>query len=198
MLRIKALQDELDDKNRELEAANRKLRKLSITDGLTGLFNHRHMHEQLHEEFERSRRSEDPIAVLMMDLDRFKQVNDTYGHPTGDVILYETARILRDSAREIDMIGRYGGEEFMAILPGTDESEAARFAERVRQRVADHVYRDESTEVQMTTSAGVASYPGASVDAPDDLIKFADQALYQAKESGRNRIVRYSELDPGG
>ncbi len=194
MLRIKRLQDELDEKNRELEIANKRLRKLSITDGLTGLFNHRHIHELLHEEFERSRRTEEPIAVAMLDLDRFKQVNDTYGHPTGDVILYETAQILQDTAREIDMPGRYGGEEFIVILPGTTEEEAEKFAERVRRRVAEHVYRDEATEVRMTLSAGVASYPGPGIEEPGALLRRADEALYAAKEAGRNRVVRTSEL----
>jgi two-component system, cell cycle response regulator len=193
MLRIKRLQDELDQKNRELEDVNRKLKKLSITDGLTELFNHRHVHELLHEEFERSRRSGDPIAVAMLDLDRFKQVNDTYGHPTGDVILFETARILRETAREIDMIGRYGGEEFIAILPGTSEQEAARFADRVRERIESHVFRDDATEVRMTMSAGVASHPEFPVDNPDLLLKRADEALYAAKEGGRNRVVRASD-----
>lgn len=201
MLRIKRLQDELDQKNRELaranqelELANKKLRKLSITDGLTELYNHRHVHELLHEEFERSHRSGDPLAVAMMDLDRFKQVNDTYGHPTGDVILYETAQILRETAREIDMIGRYGGEEFIAILPGTTEEHAAHFAERVRQRVAAHLFRDDSTEVRMTLSAGVAAYPEHATDTPDLLIKRADEALYAAKSAGRNRVVRASRV----
>ncbi|HZJ48236.1 MAG TPA: diguanylate cyclase [Acidimicrobiia bacterium] len=193
MLRIKRLQDELDEKNRELEYVNKKLRKLSITDGLTELFNHRHVHELLHEEFERSKRSGEAIAVAMLDLDRFKQVNDTHGHPTGDVILYETARILKETAREIDMVGRYGGEEFIIILPGTGEEEAAQFAERVREAVSEHIYRDEGAEVRMTISGGVASYPGPGLDHPDILIKNADEALYVAKESGRNRIVRASE-----
>ena len=192
MLRIKRLQDELDEKNRELEQVNKRLRKLSITDGLTELFNHRHVHELLHEEFERSKRSGEPMAVVMMDLDKFKAVNDTYGHPTGDVILYETAQILKDTAREIDMVGRYGGEEFICILPGTDEEAAAQFAERVRHAVEEHVYRDEQHEVRMTTSGGVASYPSAQVEEPDLLIKHADEALYTAKESGRNRIIRAS------
>ncbi len=196
MLRIKRLQDQLDEKNRELEFVNKKLRKLSITDGLTELFNHRHVHELLHEEFERSKRSGEAIAVAMLDLDRFKQVNDTYGHPTGDVILYETANILRETAREIDMVGRYGGEEFIIILPGTEEEEAAHFADRVRQAVLEHVYRDDSTEVNMTVSGGVASYPSPGIDHPDLLIKNADEALYVAKESGRNRIVRASETPP--
>jgi two-component system, cell cycle response regulator len=197
MLRIKRLQDELDNKNRELEFANRKLRKLSITDGLTGLFNHRHIHELLRDEFERSHRSGDPLAVAMVDLDRFKQVNDTYGHPTGDVILYETARILKETAREIDMVGRYGGEEFIVVLPNTGEEEAARFAERVRTAVGEYVFRDDATEVQMTLSAGVAAHPGDDTDGPDHLLRRADQALYAAKEGGRNQVIRASALREG-
>ena len=195
MLRIKALQDELDQKNRELELANRRLKKLSITDGLTELFNHRHVHQLLHEEFERSARTGESIAVVMMDLDRFKAVNDTYGHPTGDVILYETAQIIQDTAREIDMVGRYGGEEFIAILPETGEEQAAHFAERVRQRVEGNVYRDGPTEVRMTVSCGVAAKRQA-IDSPEALLKAADEALYQAKHSGRNRVVRASQSVP--
>ena len=194
MLRIKRLQDELDQKNRELEVANKRLRKLSVTDGLTELFNHRHVHELLHEEFERSRRSQEPLAVVMIDLDRFKAINDTYGHPTGDVVLFETARILKDTAREIDMVGRYGGEEFIAILPNTDEAEGARFAERVRKAVEAHLYRDEATEIRMTCSSGVASFPADGVLTPEELLKSADEALYVAKESGRNRVVRALEM----
>jgi two-component system, cell cycle response regulator len=194
MLRIKRLQDELDLKNRELEVANKRLRKLSITDGLTELFNHRHVHQLLREEFERSRRSGEPLAVVMIDLDRFKRVNDTYGHPTGDVILYETAQILRETAREIDMVGRYGGEEFIAILPNTDEPEGAHFAERVRTAVEEHLFRDEANEVEMTCSSGVASFPDSGADSPEELLKRADEALYAAKEGGRNRVVSASQL----
>jgi diguanylate cyclase (GGDEF)-like protein len=193
MLRIKRLQDELDQKNRELEVANKRLRKLSITDGLTELFNHRHVHELLRDEFERSRRTEEPLGVAMIDLDKFKNVNDTYGHPTGDVILYETARILTDTAREIDMVGRYGGEEFIAILPNTTEEEAERFAERVRTAVEGHVYRDESNEIRMTCSSGVASFPMDAVSTPEALLKEADEALYAAKETGRNRVIRATQ-----
>ena len=198
MLRIKRLQDELDQKNRELEVANKRLKKLSITDGLTELFNHRHVHELLHDEFERSRRTGEPLAVVMIDLDLFKAVNDTWGHPTGDVVLFETARILRDTAREIDMVGRYGGEEFIAILPNTDEAEATRFAERVRRAVEGHLYRDETTEIRMTCSSGVASFPAQGVQAPEELLRRADEALYAAKESGRNRVVRAAEMPAPG
>jgi len=197
MLRIKRLQDELDLKNRELEVANKRLKKLSITDGLTELFNHRHVHELLRDEFERSRRSQEPLAVAMIDLDRFKQVNDTWGHPTGDIVLFETARILRETAREIDMVGRYGGEEFIAILPNTGLDEAAHFAERVRQAVEAHLYRDEDTEIRMTCSSGVASFPAPGIEKPEELLKSADEALYMAKESGRNRVVRAAEMTAG-
>jgi len=196
MLRIKFLQDELDLKNRELELANKRLKKLSITDGLTELYNHRHVHQLLHDEFERSLRTGEAVAVVMMDLDRFKQVNDTYGHPTGDVILYETAQIVRDTAREIDMPGRYGGEEFIAILPGTEESAAAAFAERVRLAVERHLFRDGATEVRMTVSCGVAAFPGDRADSPESLLKAADEALYQAKNAGRNQVVRASQAAP--
>ncbi|CAN5880599.1 diguanylate cyclase [soil metagenome] len=187
MLRIKKLQDQLDE-------ANKRLKKLSITDGLTGLFNHRHIHQLLHEEWQRTQRTNEPLAVVMLDLDKFKQVNDTYGHPTGDVILYETARILEETAREIDMVGRYGGEEFIAILPNSDEDAATQFAERVRQAVETHVFRDEDTEVRLTMSCGLAAFPDEAVDGPDELLKRADEALYAAKEGGRNRVVAASQL----
>lgn len=195
MLRIKKLQDELDRKNRELEEANSQLKQLSITDGLTGLYNHRHVHQLLHDEHERSKRTGEPLAVTMLDLDRFKQLNDTHGHPAGDVVLAETARILQESAREIDMIGRYGGEEFIAILPGADEGAAALFAERVRSTVEGFVYREGPEEIRMTVSAGAASARGADIGEGDELIRLADQALYRAKESGRNCIVRASEIE---
>ncbi len=194
MLRIKKLQDELDRKNRELERANEQLRQLSVTDGLTGLYNHRHVHQLLHDEHERSKRTGEPIAVVMLDLDRFKQLNDTHGHPTGDIVLAQTARILEETAREVDMIGRYGGEEFIAILPGADETAAALFAERVRSTVERHEYRDGDKRIRMTVSAGVASAKGGKLTRPDDLIRQADRALYRAKDLGRNRVVRASEV----
>jgi two-component system, cell cycle response regulator len=198
MLRIKRLQDELDQKNRQLEVANRRLRQLSITDGLTGLFNHRHVHELLHEEHERCKRNGEGVGVVMLDLDRFKALNDTHGHPTGDVVLSETASILRESAREVDMVGRYGGEEFIAILPGADEDAAARFAERVRSALEIYVFEHEGKQIRMTVSAGVASARGDEFELPDELIKRADQALYRAKESGRNRVIRATELNDRG
>jgi len=195
MLRIKKLQDELDWKNRQLSDANRRLRLLSITDGLTGLFNHRHVHELLRDEHERCKRNGDAMAVAMLDLDRFKQLNDTHGHPTGDVVLSETARLLQESAREVDMIGRYGGEEFIAILPGADEEAALLFAERFRRTVEAHVFRDDGKEIGMTVSGGVASSRDQDLARPDELIRLADRALYEAKNGGRNCVVRASTIN---
>jgi two-component system, cell cycle response regulator len=185
MLRIKRLQDQLEEKNRELE-------QLSISDGLTGLYNHRHLHELLIDEYERSRRTEEPVSLVMFDLDRFKEVNDTHGHQAGDRVLVELADILRESAREIDKLGRYGGEEFMAILPDSDGEAGVTFAERVREMVEQQKFEiDREEPLRMTVSAGVATYPGPETDSARRLVYQADQALYSAKNSGRNRVVRY-------
>ena len=189
MLRIKRLQDELEEKNRELE-------RLSISDGLTGLYNHRHIHGLLKDEFERADRTRDPVTVAMFDLDRFKAVNDTHGHQAGDRVLQQFADILRQSAREIDRIGRYGGEEFLVILPDTGIKDGAVFVERVRRDVESHSFaigRDKP--IRMTVSAGVASYPHEQVGSTETLVRLADEALYAAKAGGRNCIVRFDEID---
>ena len=188
MLRIKRLQDQLEEKNRELE-------ELSISDGLTGLYNHRHLHELLQEEFDRSKRTGEPISVVMFDLDKFKNVNDTWGHQAGDEVLKTLADILRESAREIDRLGRYGGEEFLAILPDSDPDAGVTFAERVREMVDKQKFEIGAEEaLSMTISAGVATYPHDEPDGPRRLVHYADQALYSAKHSGRNTVVRF---DPG-
>jgi diguanylate cyclase (GGDEF)-like protein len=187
MLRIKRLQDELEEKNRELE-------RLSISDGLTGLFNHRHIHGLLAEEFERVARSNDCMSVAMFDLDHFKSVNDTYGHQAGDRVLVELADILREVARDVDRLGRYGGEEFMALLPETCIDDAAVFVERVRREVARRPFDVSADEpLHMTLSAGVSTYPHETIRDVESLVRLADQALYTAKETGRNRVVRFDE-----
>lgn len=185
MLRIKDLQGELEEKNRELA-------RLSISDGLAGLFNHRHIQEVVHEEFERAKRTREPLAVVMFDLDHFKRVNDTYGHQVGDRVLQEMARILRSTAREIDKLGRYGGEEFIAVLPDTGIDDAVTFAERVRERVERHPFDvGRGHPIHLTVSAGAATYPHPAVYNPKTLIHRADQALYAAKNAGRNRVMRF-------
>jgi two-component system cell cycle response regulator len=188
MLRIKRLQDELEEKNRELE-------RLSISDGLTGLFNHRHIHGLLYEEYERVERTKDCMSVAMFDLDRFKSVNDTYGHQAGDRVLIELADVLRETARDVDRLARYGGEEFMALLPETCIEDAAVFVERVRREVARRPFDIGRAEpLRMTLSAGVATYPHELIDGVETLVRLADEALYAAKAAGRDRIVRFDEL----
>ena len=188
MLRIKKLQDEIELKNRELE-------RLSISDGLTGLFNHRHIHQLLHEEFERADRIGELISVAMFDLDRFKSVNDTHGHQAGDRVLEQMSDILRESAREIDRLGRYGGEEFMALLPGTSIDDAEVFVERVRNEVERRPFNiGKDQPLHMTMSAGIATYPDPSISDPETLVRLADEALYAAKAAGRNRVVRFDRM----
>ncbi len=190
MLRIKRLQDELEEKNRELE-------RLSISDGLTGLYNHRHIHGLLHEEFERAKRSGDPLTITMIDFDHFKRVNDTFGHLAGDRVLVQLSDLLRANTREVDRIGRYGGEEFLVILPSTSLEEGMVFVERLRQEVARHGFQVGRPEpVTMTVSAGVATFPHALVPGQESLLRMADEALYAAKAAGRNRVIGIHQLEP--
>ncbi len=184
MLRIKALQD-------DLAVANTELKKMAITDGLTGLFNRRHLEERLNEMFEHSSRLHEPLAIAMFDVDHFKSVNDTHGHQAGDIVLAEFAKLLRGTAREIDRVGRYGGEEFLVILPGTVLDAAVTFAERARQQVETHKFRYDGGDLTRTISVGVAGWPHPRIQTRAELVKAADDALYLAKSMGRNRVVRF-------
>jgi diguanylate cyclase (GGDEF)-like protein len=191
MLRIKRLQDALEERERELSELNGRLLKMAQTDALTGLDNRRNLEERLEEMFGHSRRLKEPLAVVLCDLDRFKSVNDTYGHQAGDVVLKQLARILKQEAREIDRVGRYGGEEFMLLLPGTVLDAAVTFAERVRKAVEAHTFSFDGGTLQRTMSCGVAAWPHPRIEDCDALVKAADDALYVAKETGRNRVIRF-------
>jgi diguanylate cyclase (GGDEF)-like protein len=125
----------------------------------------------------------------MIDIDHFKSINDTHGHLAGDAVLREAAQVLREALRSVDSVGRYGGEEFIAILPHTPREEAIATAERIRQRMADHPFEVGQTRVTITVSIGVAGYPAGTTDGPNALVSEADRALYEAKELGRNRVV---------
>jgi diguanylate cyclase (GGDEF)-like protein len=150
----------------------------------------------LREEFERAGRTGAPLTVAMFDLDHFKSVNDRYGHQAGDRVLQHFADILRQVAREVDRLGRYGGEEFLAILPATSTAGGAVFVERVRTVVERFLFTiDGSAPVRMTVSAGVATYPHESVWNVELLVRRADEALYAAKARGRNCAVRFDELE---
>ncbi len=192
MLRIKNLQD-------QLRATQHKLEEQSITDGLTGLKNRRLFDERLDEEFRRAQRYSDPVSLIMVDLDHFKQVNDRFGHQMGDLVLREAAACIRASIRDPDICARYGGEEFAVILPKTHLSGALAVAERIWRELGTKVYHQEITEggrakpvdVRVTASIGLAFYPSKDLTSAALLVKFADEALYQAKRAGRNTICLY-------
>lgn len=180
-LRIKELYEVLEFKNRQLqEIANR--------DGLTGLYNHRYFQEQLAKDFLRAQRYSQPLACVLFDIDHFKNFNDTYGHQTGDVILKSMGDLILGSIRESDLAARYGGEEFALILYYTHKESALEVSERLRRIIAAYDFHNGSEPLHITISAGVASFPHASITDPGKLIAFADKALYMAKKSGRNRV----------
>lgn len=131
----------------------------------------------------------DGVSVLMLDVDHFKRVNDQLGHLAGDSVLRELARLLREAVRNVDWVGRYGGEEFVVILPQTRYEEARQTAERLRQEVELHSFRAGERMTRMTVSVGVATYPSEKADSAAGLLREADLALYRAKEAGRNRVM---------
>jgi diguanylate cyclase (GGDEF)-like protein len=157
-------------------------------DNLTGLWNRRMVREQLTIEFSREKREGKPIAVALADLDHFKRINDTYGHPAGDVLLREAGVRMRSALRSYDSIGRYGGEEFLIVLPGCDTDEAIFVAERARAAVATPLLVN-GIDMPLSVSMGVASTRTA-MDDPDALIQAADEALYRAKAAGRNLVAK--------
>jgi two-component system cell cycle response regulator len=195
MLRIKRLQDALEERERQLLEANERLRHMSQTDALTGIDNRRYLEQRIDEMFEHARRLNEPFSCVMCDLDRFKSVNDTYGHQAGDAVLKQFARILRNEVREIDRVGRYGGEEFMLLLPGTVLDAAVTFAERVRKEVEGHTFSFDGTQICRTASFGVSAWPHPRIGNCDVLVRAADDALYVAKETGRNRVIRFDSQE---
>jgi diguanylate cyclase (GGDEF)-like protein len=195
MLRIKRLQEALEEREKELLEVNKKLTYMSQTDGLTGLDNRRHLNERIEEMFQHAQRLNEPFSCVMCDLDKFKSVNDTYGHQAGDEVLKQLAAILKEEAREIDRVGRYGGEEFMLLLPGTVLDAAVTFAERVRKRIEGHTFTFDGGTLTRTASFGVSGWPHPAIDQCDGLVRAADDALYVAKETGRNRVIRYDGDD---
>lgn len=177
----------------ELSRLTRSVGLLALTDGLTGLFNRRYLDLRLEEEIRRSQRYGKCFSLILVDVDHFKRINDTWGHATGDLVLQTVARILTDNLRETEMVFRYGGEELLIILPETPLQQAVEVARRLREAVANHPLHtiDGATAFQVTLSAGVAEYPTHGSDKLT-LLNAADHALYLAKRRGRNRV----ELSP--
>jgi diguanylate cyclase (GGDEF)-like protein len=186
-IHVKQLQDQLRERNAELDQVSR-------TDALTGLYNRRHLDEELIQRHSEARRYGEPLSLLLLDIDHFKRVNDTYGHPAGDIVLREFAAKLRTQLRVGDIAGRWGGEEFLIILPHTDLAGAATLAERIRAATAEAPITVATTPISVTVSGGCCAGPGGT---PAELVDQADTQLYQAKAAGRNRIAVAEYRRPG-
>jgi two-component system cell cycle response regulator len=170
------------------------LEEQATTDGLTGLVNHRTFQERFSAMLGRADRHKSPVSLILTDIDHFKKVNDTYGHPVGDEVLRRVAAILGASARKIDIVARYGGEEFAIVLEATDRAGARQLAERIRVDVSQQLFQSAKGTFQATLSLGVASFPD-DAQAKDAIIARADQSLYAAKHAGRNQTVCAADLD---
>jgi len=165
-----------------------EIKRLAITDGLTKCYNHRHFQEIIANEFNRCKRYKSLFALLIIDIDHFKNVNDTYGHMAGDSVLREVSSRLKNSIRDVDFAARYGGEEFALIFPATNLIGAFQTADRIRQSIADMTFSELPPEKQITISIGVSSYPEILAQTQYELIDRTDQALYRAKHGGRNKV----------
>ncbi len=183
------LEELVTERTAALRAANRKLQNLSNTDALTGLRNRRHFNEVLEVEFKRSRRTQSPLSLLIIDIDHFKRINDTYGHPFGDQCLSKVGEILNEGRRAADLCARYGGEEFVLLLPDTPLSGATIVAENLRNLFAASELENDGVEVSITVSIGVAALSPSMAGDALTLLKAADQQLYKAKEAGRNSVI---------
>lgn len=199
---LDALQQQMElrirDRTQALEDANRRLAELAVTDGLTGLYNHRYLQDHLVLEVERSLRTSIPLGMLMIDVDHFRQYNNRFGHQTGDEVLRRVARLIAEHRRVNDVVARYGGEEFALLLINADHRVARRLAERLRLRVQSEPFpatRD-IPGGRLTISVGVASCPADGKTA-SGLIAAADAALFRAKRAGRNLVCVAGEASPG-
>ncbi|HLA51404.1 MAG TPA: diguanylate cyclase, partial [Thermodesulfobacteriota bacterium] len=173
----------------EVSKEKEEMKTLAITDSLTEVYNHNFFYTRLEEEFNRTVRYETPISLIMMDIDDFKRINDTYGHRTGDHVLKEVADMIKKLVRKTDIVARYGGEEFSVILPHTNLLGAEEEAERIREAISSHAYANLTKET-ITISLGVVSYPsGKTIMNAGDFVNLADTALYEAKRSGKNKVV---------
>jgi diguanylate cyclase (GGDEF)-like protein len=174
----------------QLLAAREALREQATHDGLTGLLNRNSILDVLHKELSRVSREGHPVSLLMVDLDRFKQINDTHGHASGDAVLRESAQRMKAAVRGYDSVGRYGGEEFVIVLPGCDGESAFTQAERVRDTIGGSPFVIGPRRLPVTCSIGASSRISPSGQDADALLREADLALYRAKDGGRNRVAR--------
>ncbi len=173
------------------EMFQRQMYESALRDGLTKAFNKKYFTDRLESEFTFATRHASPLALVLFDIDHFKKVNDTHGHQAGDHVLFEISSLLSSALRAEDVFARYGGEEFAVICRGSDESQAQVVGERMRKAVEGHRFVYEGTLIPVTISVGVAVLPNPAVKDANDIVGFADQALYKSKNGGRNRVTVY-------
>jgi len=186
------LEIQVRERTAQLVEANKRLEELSITDGLTGLHNYRYLMRVLDTEYKRARRYNHRFALLMLDIDRFKDVNDNYGHPCGDFILQEMGHLLKDCVRNTDIVTRYGGDEMAIILLEVSKALAMEVSDKLRREVEKRSFIWQRTTVKVTVSVGVAAALEEGIQDWNSLVNAADQALYEAKNGGRNRVVGWT------
>jgi diguanylate cyclase (GGDEF)-like protein len=192
------LKVKVKERTAELTEVNRKLNQLTMTDSLTGLFNHRYLMKALEGEFLRAVRYKRPLAMLLMDIDHFKNVNDSHGHPCGDMVLRETASLFKAGLRSSDVLARYGGDEIAVLLPEADDFTALEVAEKLRKALENNVFHWNQGSFSITCSAGVSAITDDGVHDWNQLLNEADKALYRAKESGRNAVRASSGIKRQG
>lgn len=190
---LKMQQLTLDNKN-----LLSRLRDLSLKDPLTGLYNYRYLRERLDSEFKRAKRYVLPLSVIMLDIDYFKSINDVYGHQYGDIILKEFSQYLNGCIRKNDIVVRYGGEEFMVILPDTNKEGVILFAARLLDLLKEHIFDPKNNKIKLKTSLGIAVFPDDGIDTESAILDAADQALHSAKELGGNRLETVKDISREG
>jgi diguanylate cyclase (GGDEF)-like protein len=189
------LEKEVMNRTSELRRAKDQLEELSITDGLTGLYNYRHLIHSLEAEIMRSKRYQRTLSLLLMDIDYFKNLNDTYGHLCGDYVIKTVGKLVKNNVRGTDVAARYGGDELAIMLIETDARHALEVAEKLKKEIEGHTFQWQQNQLSVNLSIGVATAPASGIQAVSDLVQAADQALYQAKRAGRNTVVVFGQED---
>ena len=172
---------------------HRDTKLLALTDGLTGLLNRRAFYERLNSEYERFRRYDSYLSLIVADFDNLKTINDSYGHPVGDEVIKKIGDILVDTTRESDVLARYGGDEFIIVLPQTNSENATNMAERIRKNIESYTFEINDITFNCSISIGVATAPVTGIDSSDDLLECSDQALYESKRTGGNKVTVFSK-----